>query len=360
MMQNTTGVNNVFNHSEDTKTIPTSDILNEMDSRFEEMENEESTFQQESEKTYSENQEITGEYLLNLNVEHIPCILGEILPKVGLVCLAGGSDTGKSSFLRDLAIKCVSQSTHFLGFPLMLTHHSVVYVSSEDDQNATAYLLRRQAGKDNSHKLRNLRFVFDTYNLLEVLEQMLSSSPADIIIVDCFADSFGSDLKDSQRIRMFLNQFQQLAMKHQCLVLFLHHTAKRTESFEPSKNNLLSGQGFEAKMRLVMELRPDLMNPEYRHLCIVKGNYLGPQYKRESFVLKFDEETFTFANTGERTPFELLAKSQDDGGKQKYEQAKELKEKGFSYEKIAKMMGYKSKGSVSKLFDKAEKSGWNN
>jgi len=246
----------------------------------------------------------------------------------------------------------------FLGFDLNLTHRSVIFVSTEDDQQATAFLLSRQAKQHKPELLKNLRFLFDTQDLGTDLEERLTTRPADLVVVDCFADAFGGDLKDTQKIRIYLHRFQELAIKYQCLILFLHHTAKRTENFEPSKNNLLSGQGFEAKMRLVMELRQDLMNPAYRHLCIVKGNYLPASFKRESFVLQFDESCFTFTNTGERVPFELLVKQNEDSSKAKYEQAIELKEKGYTYEQIAEMIGYQSKGSVTKLFDKAKKNGW--
>ena len=56
-----------------------------------------------------------------------------------------------------------------------------------------------------------------------------------------------------------------------------------------------------------------------------------------------------------------MSKQQDaDNSRAKYEQAKELKEQGYSYELIAQKIGYGSKGSVSKLFDKAKTRGWDN
>jgi hypothetical protein len=44
--------------------------------------------------------------------------------------------------------------------------------------------------------------------------------------------------------------------------------------------------------------------------------------------------------------------------KSKYSMAKTLKEKGVGYDEIAKEIGYESKGSVSKLFEKAKTNGW--
>ena len=97
-----------------------------------------------------------------------------------------------------------------------------------------------------------------------------------------------------------------MAEKYSCLFLFLHHTGKRTEDLAPSKNNFVGSQSLEASVRLGIELRVDRMNPELRHLCIVKGNYLGSQYKQSSFVLKMDEN-FVFSETGDRIVFEYLA-----------------------------------------------------
>lgn len=306
-----------------------------------------------------EPEEITGEQLLISETKEIPCLVYLFLQKTGLACLAGSSDTGKSSILRQLAVSIVTGEPDFLGFKIDAKHHSVIYVSTEDPERETAYLLSRQTTRYKPELLQGMRFIFDIEDLFCELKRRLAWKPADLVIIDCFADTYGRDLKDTQQIRAYLHAFQELAREHECLVLFLHHTGKRTESFEPSKNNLLSGQGFEAKMRLVIELRSDPMNPFHRHLCIVKGNYLPASYKKESYLLQFDEQNFSFSNTGERVPFELLVKQADtDNSKAKYEQAKELKGQGYNYEQIAQAIGYHSKGSVSKLFDKAKKSGW--
>lgn len=305
-------------------------------------------------------EEVTGEQLLSQPVKEIPCLIYPFFQKTGLACLAGSSDTGKSMILRQLAISISAGEPDFLGFKINARYNSVIYVSTEDMETETNFLLHKQAHQYTPARLRNLRFVFDVTELIEELDRRLTASPADLIIVDCFSDAYGNDLKDTQKIRQYLHTYQELAAKHQCLVLFLHHTGKRTEGYEPSKNHLLSGQGFEAKMRLVIELRADNSEPDKRHFCVVKGNYLPKEYKHESYVLCFDESTFTFTNTGERTPFELLSKQPESGdnGKAKYEQALDLKSQGLSYAQIADKMGYSSKSSIAALFDKAKKQGW--
>lgn len=294
--------------------------------------------------------EITGEDLLLRKVEHIPCLVEPFLQQTGLACLAGSSDTGKSTILRQLAIRVAMGGSRFLGWTLNTRYKSAICVITEDDTTAISFLLKKQTQGSEPESLKNLRFIFDTENLLVELNARLSAKPADLVIIDCFADAYGNDLKDSQKIRAYLNQCQALAEKHDCLFLFLHHTGKRTENFEPNKNNLLSGQGFEAKMRLVIELRADPARADQRHLCIVKGNYLAAEHKRESYVLNFDPDTFTFKETDERTPFEMLAKKPEDDDKAKFEQAVSLIEQdGKPYAEVAKILGYSSKGSVTKL-----------
>jgi RecA-family ATPase len=292
--------------------------------------------------------------------EKMPTLIEPILQQTGIACLAGSSDTGKSTLLRQLVIDIVTGEPDFLGFPINAVHRSAIYVSTEDLESETIYLLKRQASKYTPDQLKGLRYIFgNEYELKDKLDEALTNKPADIVVIDCFSDGFPADLKDTQRIRAYLNPFQDLAQKHKCLILFLHHTGKRTQNFEPNKDNLLSGQGLEAKMRVVFELRADLMNPAFRHLCIVKGNYLPANYKRESFVLQFDEPNFHFTNTGERVPFELLVKNENtEQDKEKYLQAKELTEKGFKQDEIAKIMGYASKGTISKLLTKGTEKGW--
>ncbi len=301
--------------------------------------------------------EITGEDLLNRKIESIPCLMNPFLQRTGLACLAGSSDTGKSMFLRQLAIAVAAGKSYFLGWVLNLIHRSAIVVSTEDDPTAVSFLLTQQAEGMAPERLKSLRFIFDFENLIKELDERLIDAPADLVVIDCFADAFGGDLKDTQKIRLYLNECQQLAEKHQCLFLFLHHTGKRTENFEPSKNNLLSGQGFEAKMRLVIELRADPTRADQRHLCIVKGNYLAAEHKRESYVLNWNPDKFVFNETTERTPFEMLSKKTDDEGRAKYEQARSLKDAGMTHDEIAKAMGYANRGSVSKLFKRFKDDG---
>jgi len=292
--------------------------------------------------------------LLNRRVENIPCLVEPFLQKVGLACIAGSSDTGKSSLLRYLCMCIVSGGTDFLGFQIQAKHKRSIYVSTEDDETAISYLLNKQNSdmQVEASMIQGLEFIFDTENLLHTIDAVLSESPADIVCVDAFTDLYGRSMNESNQVRTFLNEYSQLAQKHQCLIMFLHHCGKRTEYGEPSKHNLLGSQAFEAKMRLVIELRNDIADTSLKHLCIVKGNYLPAEFKKESYQLRFTEN-MTFINTGERIPFENLSKI-EDAGSQKYEIIKMYQEQGYSMREIAEKVGFKNHSSVLRLVKKYE------
>lgn len=250
----------------------------------------------------------TGEALLNMRIEELPHLIKPLLPKIGVAAIAGSSDTGKSSFLRQLAEEIVLRKEQFIGFPIMAEHHSVIYVSTEDDAYSIAYLLRQQAGAAISpEQLGKLRFIFDTEDILIKLEEALKVQRADCVIIDTYTDLYAGDLNASNKVRTFVQGFSTLAVKYECLIIFLHHTGKRTQDFPPSKDNLLGSQGFEAKMRIVLELRKDFADPHLRHLCILKGNYIRDEEKGSSYLLRFGDNML-FERLTERIPFERLSK----------------------------------------------------
>ena len=175
--------------------------------------------------------ETTAEQLLNRKVEQIPCLVEPIFQAVGLAALAGSSDVGKSAFLRQLAWAVATGATHFLGWQIRSKHQSAIYVSSEDDENATAFLLYslNKTQQQRPADCSGLRFVFDTHDLLKELDKRLTSAPADLVVIDAFGDLYTGDANKTNQIRQFLNDYNQLAQKHDCLILWLHHTGKRTD-----------------------------------------------------------------------------------------------------------------------------------
>lgn len=149
----------------------------------------------------------TCEELLNRNIQNIPCLLDPIFPKVGLCAVAGSSDTGKSSWLRQLALFVAAGKSQFLGFKLNTETKKAIYVCTEDDQYAMSWLLNTANKTFNLSpaKFKEIKFIFDTYNLLERLDLMLSESKVDLIVIDAFSDIYGRSMNDTNQVRTFLN-----------------------------------------------------------------------------------------------------------------------------------------------------------
>lgn len=273
--------------------------------------------------------------LYNLDIKDIPKLLAPFLQKVGLASLVGTSDTGKSTFLRQLAIAIALQQDKFLNFPLKCKSHKVIYVSTEDDPESVGHTVKKQVNFQKKESkdvelelLKNLDFIFDTDNLLKVLEKRLNDQRRDLIIIDTFADVFNGEINANTQVRSFLNGYDKLAKKHKCLILFLHHTGKRTTAKHPDKDNVIGSQAFEAKMRVVMELRPG-KTESLKELWVLKGNFLKSEYKKQSYTLECSD--MIFSNTGKRGSSRSNTKSEDD---QIVEKVIQLRKEGLSYRKI--------------------------
>ena len=281
-------------------------------------------------------------------------LLEPILPRSGVVALVGSSDSGKSTLLRGLAMAIVRGDDEYIGFKLNARYHHAMYISTEDDAQSLGSLMRRQTlspSRDEALRYDNLHFIFDTDNLLETVELGLKSYTPDVVIVDAFADLYTGPMNENNRVRSFIQAFSQLAARYDTLFIFLHHTGKRTESLAPSKHNAIGSQGFEAKMRLMMELRPDPERHDIRHLCIVKGNYLPAEYKHDSFELRFTD-SLNFEATGARVPFAALKERNPDKEAEeleRYEMICSMKAEGMTQQQIADALGYKDRSTIAKI-----------
>ena len=292
---------------------------------------------------------VNGFDMLQTTTEEMDYLMAPLLARVGMAALVGSSDSGKSTLLRGLAMAICSGAKHYLGFELRPKHHSAIYVSTEDDAAAIGALMQRQLEELCTPKeaYATLDFIFDTDNLIANLEAMLEDKPRDVVIIDAFADLYTGPMNENNRVRSFLNTFSQLAVRYNTLVIFLHHTGKRTESLAPSKHNAIGSQGFEAKMRLMMELRQDPERHDIRHLCVVKGNYLSAEFKHDSFELRFTP-SLNFEATGERIPFAMLRERNEEHD-ERAEQARAMRLEGMTLQQIADALGYKNRSSVHAL-----------
>ena len=285
---------------------------------------------------------IGADVIKNKNYKEVEYLVDKLIPKGTLCALVGESDTGKSSLLRQLAVSMVYGDEDFLGFKMKSSCNNVLYVSTEDGEMATSVWLNKYFGQEKSKDdiLSKLNFIFSTDGIISNLRDAVKNNCIDLIIVDSYADLFTGSMNNSNEVRGFLNQYDNLVNEFGTTVIFLHHTKKSSAGSRPNKNNILGSQGFEAKMRSVMMLTKVNENKSHRHLCVVKNNYMPETNKSESFVLKFNEQ-LAFENTGERVDLDELidedylkqAKELREGGKSIRAITDELNSNGFNVSK---------------------------
>lgn len=278
----------------------------------------------------------TGYDVFKSDKEEIPKLLEPFFQKVGLASVVGSSDTGKSSFLRQLALSIVLKKDKFLDFKLNINHGSVVYVSTEDEFYSTKGSITKQlkelkTADKEIENLKNLFFLFEFDYLIERLEFILNNSQIDLIVIDSFADVFTGDLNSNTKVREFLNAYNKLAIKYGTLIIFLHHLGKRSDYKKSSKDNIIGSQGFEAKMRSVLEIKSSKRINE-RKLTLLKCNFLPSSYKNESYLLEFNSNLI-FSNTNKKAQLESREKKIQDPKIIKL--VTKLKNDGFTYRGIS-------------------------
>ena len=251
---------------------------------------------------------ITAMELLNSPDEETPMVFDNVFPRGVVGAVVGSSEAGKSLFLIQMGM-CATSGRDFLKWRNKCKYKSAIIVSTEDGLNEVKKRLKKMNRNLDIplERLSGLRFIDEAENLLSALNSELSRMQADLVVLDAYSDLYtGKTLNDATETRKFLKDYKDLARKFDCLIMFLHHTGKRTDDLSPSKNNVIGSQSIEASMRLVVELRQDKSDPTLKHLCIVKGNYLSFQEKQSSHVLKFDTENLTFEETGDRVAYDDL------------------------------------------------------
>ena len=158
---------------------------------------------------------IGADVIKNRDFKEIEYVVDKLIPRGSLCALAGESDTGKSSLLRQLAVSLAYGDEDFIGFKLNGTCRNVLYVSTEDGEQATSVWLNKYFDKDESRDdlLSKLNFIFSSEGIVGNLRQTIKENCIDLIIVDSYADLFTGSMNNSNEVRNYLNLYNEFANK---------------------------------------------------------------------------------------------------------------------------------------------------
>ena len=266
--------------------------------------------------------------LMELSNVETRYLMEPIFPQKGSAVIAGKPDTGKSQFARQLCIQIALGIKNFIGFEINPIHNKAIYIATEDNLEATRFLLGKQMYGLGEKAKENLRFMFaDTMEQEEILSQLeaaLIEQPADLVVVDSFGDIFkGGDTNNNMAMRNTVKTFDKIAKHHNCLILFVHHINKGAYRVAPGQEHIQGGAGLVQKVRLAIQLSEGEGN--IRYFTVVKGNYCPKEYKQNSLELHFSEENFLFTTEGKLIPTsELGTQPEFKGKEEKYNELEEI------------------------------------
>lgn len=223
----------------------------------------------------------TAQELIDNDITEIPWFLDKLIPLGGLTVVSGSSDTGKSTFLRQMSLALVSGKDDYLGQRFTAKYRRVIYVSTEDDILSLSPRIKVERNYfQATTDYANLHFIFEYEKIEEKLRETFERHPADCIILDSFGDLFDGDPNSASSTRGFMNPYKGMADAFGCAIVFLHHNRKSAGTNNPDKNDLLGSMAIEAKARSVLMLSQPESRPDRRTLKVVKGNYLTPEEKK--------------------------------------------------------------------------------
>ena len=295
--------------------------------------------------------------ILSLDADSIPFLLQTLIPEQAITILAGQSDVGKGMLYLQLALSIIQGKEELHGLKLNSKYKKVLLVSTEDGVIQISNRVKKQlGGYQETEELNDRMIIYTTSNYtVKNVEEELKKDKYDLVILDALGDLLDGDSNNLGDSRRFLNQFTELIHKYSCTFLIVHHIGKGKEKQGASKHQLLGSVGIEGKARSVLMLEQPHLHSSIRHLSIVKGNYVSEEDKKNIIFLEFDTHTLTFRKT--KMMHEVgkdIPKQTKQGRKRDHELvalARELHDKGYSYEKIAKAVG-RNKSTVWKWFNK--------
>lgn len=240
---------------------------------------------------------------LQESVESRPMLLHEVLeqsngeisflwegfiPRPSLSGIVAESGIGKSTFALELCIAVCSGKDEFLGYPLNTRTKQALFISTEEN------LINMGARLKNFSSIVKLQEVIKKIGLhikqgvgldiVKSLEESIPEGGLDIIVIDALGDIIKEDSNSMVIVRELLSKLQAVADQLNCVVFFVHHVRKSTQS-SITKMDTLGSTAIDNKVRALLGLQKTIKTGEVM-LRLLKSNYSDPSLMDSAILLK--------------------------------------------------------------------------
>ena len=200
--------------------------------------------------------------------------------------IVASSEAGKTTFVRNFATAVIMGEESFLGWELNCKRKQIILVSTEDGISSHRKHFERIGGETLKERVGDIRFVIDSFKLIEKLGLLLDNLPADLIFIDTWGDAVSGEY-ESGSTRTLMKEIRSLCIPYGATPVFIHHTNKGADNI-PDKSSIKGAGDFEQTVRTATFIT--VYNGS-RYLGLVKSNEHDDEEKAIMYKIGYDKST---------------------------------------------------------------------
>lgn len=207
-----------------------------------------------------------------------------VLPKAGLVIIAGQSGVGKSSFAMDILAR-LSKGEKWINEDENSESEGINCLTYSQEETVALVMKSRAiaAGADTSKLFWINDLKFKTSSEIEALIKVIKERKIKAILIDPIVALIKGNTNDLNIVRNSLELINNFALKEQILLIGTTHVSKLSSNYDDELNQIIGSQAFGALARVVIMIKQNKDNS--RLMKIIKNNY-HPERKELTFKTK--------------------------------------------------------------------------
>lgn len=195
-----------------------------------------------------------------------------VLPKSGLVIIAGQSGVGKSSFAMDILAR-VTTGSNWLNEDAN-NDISQVNCLTYSQEETVALIMKhraRAAGADINKLFWISDFNFKSPDAMNVFVKVIKERNAKVVLIDPIVAIVKGNTNDLNDVRNSLEFINNFALENQVLIIGTTHVPKQIVNYGDELNQIIGSQAFGAVARVVIMIKKD--KDDSRTMRVIKNNY---------------------------------------------------------------------------------------